>query len=103
VPRRVLVVGASDDPRVVAVARALPADGLLICIEPDREAARRAVAAFEHERLSGRSNVMIGEPSLVARKVSGPFDLILTAAAPDERLSGQLQSRLAPGGLIRTL
>ena len=98
-----LVVGASDDPRVMAAARALPGGGLLICIEPDREAAGRAARAFEREGLSRCANVMIGEPSLVARKVSGPFDLILTAGAADARVSGQLESRLAPGGLIRTL
>ena len=87
----------------MAAARALPRDGLLICIEPDREAAERAARAFEREGLSRSANVMIGEPVLVARKVSGPFDLILTAGVADARLSGQLESRLASGGLIRTL
>ena len=98
-----LVVGASDDPRVMAAARALPDDGLLICLEPDRQAAARAAQAFDREGLARSANVMIGDPSLVARKVRGPFDLILTAAPPDARLSPQLEERLAPGGLIRTL
>jgi hypothetical protein len=100
-PRRVLVVGASDDARVMAAARALPSGGMLICIERDRAAGARAAGAFASEGLP--AHVMIGEPHLFVRKVSGPFDLILTAGAIDAPLAAQLERKLASEGLIRTL
>lgn len=100
-PRRILVVGASDDERVMAAARKLPPDGMMICIDGDRSAAARATTAFARERLP--AHVMIGEPALFTRKVSGPFDLILTLDDYAVRLAADLSARLAPEGRIQEL
>lgn len=103
--RRVLVVGASDDERVRALARSLPPDGLMICIEGDRGAAARAVEAFAREGMEGRVSVMTGDPALFVRKVAGPYDLIAVAVDPVSaaRIGGRLAAILAPGGRILPL
>ena len=85
----------------MAAARSLPPDGLLICIEPDRNAAARATEAFTRERWP--AHVMIGDPALFTRKVSGPFDVILTTGDYATRLAGDLAARLSPGGRIQEL
>ena len=82
-------------------ARALPSGGMMICIEGDRAAAARATEGFARERLP--VHVMTGEPALFTRKVSGPFDLILTAGDYATRLAGDLAARLAPSGRIQDL
>lgn len=101
--RRVLIVGASEGERVLALARAVPADGLVICLEGDRRAAARAAELFRREGLGARVNVMIGDPALFIRKVAGPFDLIAAAGDLAARLDGPLRARLAPGGRILDL
>lgn len=98
-----LVVGRSDREGVLAAAKRLPADGLMICIDSDRQAAARAVAAFEREGLARRASVMVGEPALFLRKVAGPFELILAAGGHAIDLSEQLRAKLAPGGRILDL
>jgi predicted O-methyltransferase YrrM len=97
-------VGASDSDAVLAIARALPAGGLMICIEGDRAAAARAVAAFARESPGRNVSVMTGDPALFVRKVAGPFDLIVTAVdeAVRTRIAGRLGTLLAPGGRILT-
>ena len=45
-PRRILIVGGSEDAEVLALARGLRADGMMICIEGDREAALGWLATF---------------------------------------------------------
>ena len=98
-----LVVGASGGDRVIAQARELPADGLMICIDGDRRAAAAAAAAFARDGLAGRVSVMVGDPSLFIRKVAGPFDLILTAGGYGDRLAEQLRAKLGPAGRILDL
>ncbi|HEX6323335.1 MAG TPA: hypothetical protein VFZ36_06385 [Vicinamibacterales bacterium] len=102
-PRRVLVVGASGGERVIAAARRVPPDGLMICIDGDRQAAAEAVETFAREGLGGRVSVITGDPALFVRKVAGPFDLILTAGGCGGRLADQLRARLAPAGRILDL
>jgi|SRR5687768_2700266 len=102
-PRRVLVVAGSEGERVLELARRLPADGLMICIDGDRAAAARATDSFAREGVAARVNVMIGDPLLLLRKVAGPFDLIVTPGGSQSRLARQLESKLAPGGRILDL
>jgi predicted O-methyltransferase YrrM len=100
----VLVVGASETPAVLALARTLGAGGAMICIEPDREAAARAAAAFAREGLRHAVSVMIGDPALFIRKVAGPFDLIVIEVGSEgarERVESHLPRLLAPGGAVR--
>ena len=98
-----LIVGASEGARVLALARDVPGDGLVICIEGDRRAAARAAEAFRLEGLGARVNVMIGDPALFLRKVAGPFDLIAEPADLPARLAGPLRAKLAAGGRILDL
>lgn len=98
-----LVVGASEGDRVLALARALPDAGIMFCIEPDRRAAARAVETFRREGLAARVNVLVGDPPLFVRKVAGPFDLIVVAPDQAGRVAGRLDARLAPGGRILDL
>jgi predicted O-methyltransferase YrrM len=99
----VLVVGASGGERVLAAARCVPDDGLMICVDGDRDSAREAAAAFAREGLGARVSIMTGDPALVVGKVAGPFDLILTAEGWGDRLAGALRARLAAGGRILDL
>jgi predicted O-methyltransferase YrrM len=102
-PRRVLVVGRSDREGVLAAAKRLPADGLMICIDGDRHAAARAIAHFEREGVARRVSVMVGEPALFLRKVAGPFELILASGGHGIDLAEELRAKLAPGGRILDL
>lgn len=95
-----LIVGASRGSKVLDAARAVPENGLLICLEGDRKAAAEAVAGFEREGVARRASVMVGDPALFVRKVSGPFDLILVAPGWEGRLDSQLRAKLAAGGRI---
>jgi predicted O-methyltransferase YrrM len=101
-PRRVLIVGDSAGSVALRLAREVGTDGLLICLDGDRDAARRAAAAFANEGLGDRANVMPGDPALFIRKVAGPFDVIAirvddpTAA----RVEPHLARLLAPGGRV---
>ena len=102
--RRILVVGGSEGARVLSLARTLASDGMMICIEGDRDAAARATAAFEAERLRDRVSVMVGDPALFVRKVAGPFDLIVVQVAEGEaraRVEAHLPRLLAPGGVVQ--
>ena len=101
-PRRALIVGDSAGNVARRLAREVGPDGLLICLDGDRDAARRAADAFAREGVSGHASVMIGDPALFIRKVAGPFDLIAvlvddTAAA---RVEPHLARLLAPGGRV---
>lgn len=97
-----LVVGDSAGSVALRLAREVGPDGLLICLDGDRDAARRAAGAFAREGVSGHASVMTGDPALFIRKVAGPFDLIAvlvddTAAA---RVAPHLARLLAPGGRV---
>jgi len=99
----VLVLGACEDDRVLALARELPGDGVLFCIEPDRAAAARAMETFARAGLGDRAHVLVGDPPLFIRKVAGPFDLIAVAPGQAARLAGRLERKLAAGGRILDL
>jgi predicted O-methyltransferase YrrM len=99
--RRILVVGASDGGWVLDLARGVPPDGLVICIDGDRAAAARATSAFAREGLRDRAHVILGDPALAIRKVAGPFDLIALAGC--DQLAGRVRGLLAPGGRILTV
>ncbi len=102
--RRILIAGGSAGAGVLTLARALGADGMMICIEGDREAAARATATFAREHLRDRVSVMVGDVALFVRKVSGPFDLIVIQVADGDaraRVEAHLPRLLAPGGVVQ--
>lgn len=87
---------------MLALARALPPDGRMICIEGDRAAAARATRQFADQGLSGRVSIMIGDPALFVRKVAGPFDLIVIAgdASVQDRIAAHVPRLSAPGARV---
>lgn len=97
------MIGDSESAGVLALARALPVEGRLICLEKDRAAAARAAAVFAAERLGDRVSVIAGDPALFVRKVAGPFDLIVIVASDDARarIEGHLTRLSAPGARIQ--
>lgn len=70
---------------MLALARAVAPPGRMICIDGDRDAARRASAALAREGLGDRVHVIVGDPALFVRKVAGPFDRIVIVADGDAR------------------
>ena len=97
-----LIVGDSAGRAALQLARDVRPDGLLICLDGDRDAARRATDAFAREGLGGRASVMIGDPALFIRKVAGPFDLIVLRVddASAARVEAHLPRLLAPEGRV---
>ena len=97
-----LIVGDSAGRAALRLAHDVGSDGLLICLDGDRDAAGRAAGAFAREGLGGRASVMIGDPALFIRKVAGPFDLIVMRVddAIAARVEPHLARLLAPGGRV---
>ncbi len=100
--RRVLEIGTAIGYSTVWMARALPADGLLISLERDRDRGARARANFERAGVADRANVMIGDAGRLVWKVSGPFDLVFQDGDKQqyEPLLDRLLDLLRPGGLL---
>jgi predicted O-methyltransferase YrrM len=84
---RVLVIGEHDVNRLQVMAGALPADGLLICMQSDAGAAAAARAAFAAGGHASRASVMVGDPARFLHKLSGPFDLVVQDGAHDRAVS----------------
>ncbi len=102
--RRVLDVGTAIGYSTVWMARALPADGMLITFERDRERAATAKANFARAGVDGVANVMIGDAERLVWKVAGPFDLVFQDGDKEqyEPLLDRLLELLRPGGLLVT-
>jgi caffeoyl-CoA O-methyltransferase len=102
--RRILEIGTAIGYSGIWLARALPADGMLISIERDAERAAEARTNFQRAGLADRASVMVGDASRLMAKVSGPFDLVFQDG--DKQLYGPLLDRLIgllrPGGLLIT-
>ena len=88
----------------LAVAAALPADGMLITIERDDASATAARRAFAAAGLDHKISVMVGDASRYLHKVAGPFDLVMldAAVAHYEALHNRLVQLLAPSATLLT-
>ena len=102
--RRILEIGTAIGYSGIWLARALPADGMLMTLEMDESRAAEARANFARAGLSDRATVIVGDARLKIAKVSGPFDLIFQDG--DKRLYSPLLDRLVgllrPSGLLVT-
>jgi len=101
---RILEIGTAIGYSGIWLARALPADGMLVTMEYDEERAREARDNFDSAGLSSRVSVVVGDAQLKIAKVSGPFDLIFQDGAKHlyTPLLDRLVSLLRPGGLLVT-
>jgi predicted O-methyltransferase YrrM len=74
---RVLAIGTSDERSIVAIGRALPADGLLIAIERDAGNAAVLRQRVADAGCAPRVSIIAGDAARYLHKVAGPFELIL--------------------------
>jgi len=103
--RRVLEIGTGAGDTALWIARALPADGMLITLERDEARAIRARAGFEQAGVAARVSVMIGDASRYLHKISGPFDLVVqhVDAVQRDLLRPRLLQLLRSRGLLATI
>lgn len=101
---RILEIGTCIGYSGIWLARALPANGMLITMEMNDERARIAKANFAKAGVSDRVSVMVGDAQLKIVKVAGPFDLIFQDGAKPlyNTLLEPLVRLLRPGGLLVT-
>ena len=101
---RILEIGTAIGYSGIWLARALPADGMLVTMEFNEDRAREARENFARAGVADRVSVVVGDAQLKIAKVSGPFDLIFQDG--DKTLYTPLLDRLVallrPGGLLIT-
>ena len=97
-PQRILEIGTGDGAATLELAAALPADGLLITMEPDASLAAIARQRFAAAGLGDRISVIVGEPARFLHKIRGPFDLIVIRR-PDAALRARLDALATGHGL----
>ena len=101
-PRRVLEVGTGDGALALAIAVALPEDGMLVTIERDTKRAAQARDLFAAQGVANRVFVMIGDATRYLHKVAGPFDIVVQNAADADRepMQPRLVGLLRSGGML---
>jgi predicted O-methyltransferase YrrM len=101
---RVLEIGTAIGYSGIWLAGALPAGGMLLTMEMDKDRAQIARANFTRAGLADRANVIVGDAHVMLAKVSGPFDLIFQDS--DKQLYVPMLDRLVdllrPRGLLVT-
>ena len=99
--RNILEIGTGAGDGTLALAAALPADGLLITMEADAARAAAARQRFSDAGVAHRVSVIVGEPARFLHKIRGPFDLIVQSDSDDrDGLHDRLIALLAPGGVL---
>jgi len=96
---RVLEIGTGDGAAALEIASALPAEGMLISMEPDPAMAAAARTRFTDAGLGDRISVIVGQPSRFLHKLSGPFDVVFEhgdSGVPRDRLLALLRE----GGVL---
>ncbi len=78
--QRMLEIGTLGGYSATWLARALPIDGQLICLEKSAEAAEVAQQNFEAAGVDHLIKMMVGDAHETLKKLNGPFDLIFLDA-----------------------
>jgi predicted O-methyltransferase YrrM len=101
-PRRVLEIGTLVGYSSIRIARLLPAEGELICLEKDAEIAKEARENLAEAGLDGRVDLRVGDALDLIPKLTGKFDLVFIDAAKDEylRYLTALENRLRKGSVV---
>ena len=105
--RRVVEVGTAIGYSTLWMALALPPDGTIVTIDPDRDRTDRARGFWRAAGLPDARITVVNEPALEAfagssPALTGPFDLVFIDALKDEYLAylAALMDRLAPGAVV---
>ena len=105
--RRIVEVGTAIGYSTLWMALALPTDGTIVTIDPDRERTDRARAFWRSAGLPDARISVVNAPALEAfagesKPLAGPFDMVFIDALKDEYLAylTALMDRLAPGALV---
>ena len=105
--RRIVEVGTAIGYSTLWMALAMPADGTIVTIDPDRERTDRARAFWERAGVPDGRVTVVNAPALEAfageaPELAGPFDLVFIDALKDEYLAylTALMDRLDPGALV---
>jgi predicted O-methyltransferase YrrM len=101
---RLLEIGTAIGYSGLWLARGLAPTGMLFTMERDDERAAVAKANFARAGVADRVHVMLGDATLLIRKVAGPFDLIFQDGPKQlyGPLLDPLVAKLRPGGLLVT-
>jgi predicted O-methyltransferase YrrM len=105
--RRVLEVGTAIGYSTLWMALALPSEGTIVTIDPDRARTDRARAFWRKAGLPDQRITVVNEPALDAfagatAALAGPFDMVFIDALKDEYLAylTAVMDRLAPGAVV---
>jgi predicted O-methyltransferase YrrM len=99
--RRILEVGTGYGDVTLALAATLPADGLLITMEPDPSIAAAARQRFAAAGFGHQISVIVGEPARFLHKIRGPFDVIVhRASSATGAFGSRLAAMLRAGGIL---
>lgn len=105
--RRIVEVGTAIGYSTLWMALALPTDGTIVTIDPDRERTDRARGFWRAAGLPDARITVLNAPALEAfagenEPLAGPFDMVFIDALKDEYLAylTALMGRLEPGALV---
>lgn len=104
---RILEVGTAIGYSTLWMALALPTDGTIVTIDPDRARTDRARAFWRKAGLPDQRISVVNAPALeafagAAPELVGPFDMVFIDALKDEYLAylAALMDRLTPGAVV---
>ncbi len=102
--KSVFELGSGFGFSAVHFARALPADGKVICTDGDQENAKQARKFFAEAGVSDRIEFRVGDAVTVLSEYAGPFDIILMDINKDGYPDGFRAGwpKLKAGGLFIT-
>jgi predicted O-methyltransferase YrrM len=105
--RRIVEVGTAIGYSTLWMGLALPPDGTIVTIDPDRARTDRARSFWRSAGLPDTRITVVNEPALEAfagesAPLAGPFDMVFIDALKDEYLAylAALMDRLAPGAIV---
>jgi predicted O-methyltransferase YrrM len=105
--RRIVEVGTAIGYSTLWMGLALPPDGSIVTIDPDRERTDRARAFWRGAGLPDTRISVVNAPALEAfagehADLTGPFDMVFIDALKDEYLAylTALMGRLQPGAIV---
>jgi len=82
--KRILEVGTLVGYSAIRMARLLPVDGSVTCVEVDAKMAKTAELNISRAGLSDRIRVLVGDARSVIPTLGGPFDMVFLDATKNQ-------------------